>query len=60
MTTVRLFVFSEDQDRFLKQMEEKALSTTWGAQSPSIPHGAKFYIQDARVTPALMVGKNCN
>lgn len=50
MTTVRLFVFSEAQDRFLKQMEEKALSTT---NCPSIPHGAKFYIQDARVTPAL-------
>lgn len=51
MTTDHLFVFSEDRDdRVLKQMEEKALSIT---NCPSIPYGSKFYIQDARVTPAL-------
>lgn len=58
MTPDRLFVFSEDQDRFLKLTEEKALSIP---NCPSVPHDAKFYIQDAtELLQVLMVGKDCN
>lgn len=43
MTTDHLFVFNEDQDRFLKLTEEKSLST----KCPGRVHNANFYTQNA-------------
>lgn len=43
MTTDHLFVFNEDQDRFLKLTEEKSLST----KCPGRVHDANFYTQNA-------------
>lgn len=57
MTTDHLFVFNEDQDRFLKLTEEKSIST----KCPGIVQDANFYMQNAaELVQVSMAGKDYN